>query len=262
MVATETFCVLGGFWGNIWLGAIHLVAGWGGTGGGVRALHGKYWPSFNGKYWTSLHGKYWPSFNPPPTKHNLLLQREDFSLGKKKINWAGTQFEDEVWKWWSSQFLLPFRQQKDIKELCPGLPENGSDFQKRSQWEASRVVSIPPAKTKNNKRSLWFSTDCPFVVIKWHLEILVCICVECFMLTPHSTIYWSGADSHKSVFGWVSVGASNSSIHHKRSYITYTFMISKFPLLYMAQRVSGQVGFWWITCAQENPVMISNILMI
>ena len=138
MVATETFCVLGGFWGNIWLGAIHLAAGWGGTGGGVRALHGKYWPSFN----------------PPPTKHNLLLQREDFSLGKKKIIWAGTEFEDEVWKWWSSQFLLPFRQQKDIKELCPGLPENGSDFQKRSWWEASRVVSIPPARTKNNKRSL------------------------------------------------------------------------------------------------------------
>ena len=172
---------------------------------------------------TFAEGKFLPpSFNPPPTKHNLLLQREDFSLGKKKIIWAGTQFEDEVCKWWSSQFLLPFRQQKDIKELCPGLPENGSDFQKRSWWEASRAISIPPAKTKNNKRSLWFTTASPFAVIndtsRWWS---VCICVECFLLTPHSTIYWSGADSHKSVFGWVSVGASNSSIHHKRSYITY-----------------------------------------
>ena len=175
IVAAETFCVLGGFWGNIWLGAIHLVAGWGGTGGGVRALHGKYWPSFN----------------PPPTKHNLLLQRENFSLEVRLFELApNLKIKSDIW--WSSLFLT-FYAKKCIKQQCPDLPENGSDFQKRSWWEASRVVSIPPARTKNNKRSLWFTTASPFAVIKWHLEVVVGVYL-CRMLfvdsTQHYILIW------------------------------------------------------------------------
>ena len=77
--------------------AIHPALGWGGTGGGARPLHRKCWPSFN----------------PPPTKHNLLFPREQWEKEKEQDKgWIHLRIslKRSIWgtfvKWKYSEILI------------------------------------------------------------------------------------------------------------------------------------------------------------